>query len=277
MKLSNGFLVFIENANYASCNYINELTCNAHTYGTIQFARIMVSSNDPMALHAIYALPDQISELDFRILLDLPNDSIVSISNPTYMINEFAQNLVEFNTIGDINGHTFASSTYNPIIQDEQHEYEISTATSDSNSDSDSDSDYIPGEEAISISSNSIISIASTESEVSFSETQQMEEFMEILHDPANRQQCIAYQHNFEELALVTGDNIEHIGETEICLLCHCRIIQGLHLVRQNFICPNIKCKTPRIYHLTCLLSWMLVRGRVPNCHICNHPDLRDD
>jgi len=145
------------------------------------------------------------------------------------------------------------------------------------NSNSDSDSDYIPGEEAISISSDSIISIASTESEVSYNETQQMEEFMEILHDPANRQQCIAYQHNFEELALVTGDNIEHIGETEICLLCHCRIIQGLHLVRQNFICPNIKCKTPRIYHLTCLLSWMLVRGRVPNCHICNHPDLRDD
>ena len=275
MKLSNGFLVFIENTNCDSCNYINELTYNAHTSDTIQFARIMVSANDPMALHAIYALAQQISELDLRTLLDLPIHSIVSISNPTYMINEFAQNLVEFSTIGNINAHTFASSTYNPIIQDEQFKCEISTSTSDSNSDS--DSDYNPAEEAISISSNSIISIASTESEVSYNETQQMEEFMEILHDPANRQQCIAYQHNFEELALVTGDNIEHIGETEICLLCHCRIIQGLHLVRQNFICPNIKCKTPRIYHLTCLLSWMLVRGRVPNCHICNHPDLRDD
>jgi len=235
----------------------------------------MVSANDPMALHAIYALAQQISELDLRTLLDLPIHSIVSISNPTYMINEFAQNLVEFSTIGNINAHTFASSTYNPIIQDEQHECEISTATSDSNSDS--DSDYNPAEEAISISSDSVISIANTESEISYNDSQQMEEFMEILHDPANRQQCIAYQHNFEELALVTGDNIEHIGETEICLLCHCRIIQGLHLVRQNFICPNIKCRTPRIYHLTCLLSWMLVRGRVPNCHICNHPDLRDD
>jgi hypothetical protein len=275
MKLSNGFLVFIENTNCDSCNYINELTYNAHTSDTIQFARIMVSANDPMALHAIYALAQQISELDLRTLLDLPIHSIVSISNPTYMINEFAQNLVEFSTIGNINAHTFASSTYNPIIQDEQHECEISTATSDSNSDS--DSDYNPAEEAISISSDSVISIANTESEISYNDSQQMEEFMEILHDPANRQQCIAYQHNFEELALVTGDNIEHIGETEICLLCHCRIIQGLHLVRQNFICPNIKCKTPRIYHLTCLLSWMLVRGRVPNCHICNHPDLRDD
>jgi hypothetical protein len=275
MKLSNGFLVFIENTNCDSCNYINELTYNAHTSDTIQFARIMVSANDPMALHAIYALAQQISELDLRTLLDLPIHSIVSISNPTYMINEFAQNLVEFSTIGNINAHTFASSTYNPIIQDEQHKCEISTSTSDSNSDS--DSDYNPAEEAISISSDSVISIANTESEISYNDSQQMEEFMEILHDPANRQQCIAYQHNFEELALVTGDNIEHIGETEICLLCHCRIIQGLHLVRQNFICPNIKCKTPRIYHLTCLLSWMLVRGRVPNCHICNHPDLRDD
>jgi len=275
MKLSNGFLVFIENTNCDSCNYINELTYNAHTSDTIQFARIMVSANDPMALHAIYALAQQISELDLRTLLDLPIHSIVSISNPTYMINEFAQNLVEFSTIGNINAHTFASSTYNPIIQDEQFKCEISTSTSDSNSDS--DSDYNPAEEAISISSDSVISIANTESEISYNDSQQMEEFMEILHDPANRQQCIAYQHNFEELALVTGDNIEHIGETEICLLCHCRIIQGLHLVRQNFICPNIKCKTPRIYHLTCLLSWMLVRGRVPNCHICNHPDLRDD
>jgi len=272
MKLSNGFLVFIENTNCDSCNYINELTYNAHTSDTIQFARIMVSANDPMALHAIYALAQQISELDLRTLLDLPIHSIVSISNPTYMINEFAQNLVEFSTIGNINAHTFASSTYNPIIQDEQFKCEISTSTSDSNSDS--DSDYNPAEEAISISSDSVISIANTESEISYNDSQQMEEFMEILHDPANRQQCIAYQHNFEELALVTGDNIEHIGETEICLLCHCRIIQGLHLVRQNFICPNIKCKTPRIYHLTCLLSWMLVRGRVPNCHICNHPDL---
>ena len=275
MKLSNGFLVFIENTNCDSCNYINELTYNAHTSDTIQFARIMVSANDPMALHAIYALAQQISELDLRTLLDLPIHSIVSISNPTYMINEFAQNLVEFSTIGNINAHTFASSTYNPIIQDEQHKCEISTSTSDSNSDS--DSDYNPAEEAISISSDSVISIANTESEISYNDSQQMEEFMEILHDPANRQQCIAYQRNFAELASITGDNIEHIGETDNCLLCRCRIIQGLHLVRQIFFCPNINCATPRIYHLTCLLSWMLVRGRIPNCHICNYPDLRDD
>eukprot|EP00590_Aulacoseira_subarctica_P012203 CAMPEP_0172417852 /NCGR_PEP_ID=MMETSP1064-20121228/4343_1 /TAXON_ID=202472 /ORGANISM="Aulacoseira subarctica , Strain CCAP 1002/5" /LENGTH=93 /DNA_ID=CAMNT_0013156389 /DNA_START=158 /DNA_END=436 /DNA_ORIENTATION=- len=71
-----------------------------------------LASNDPMALHAIYALPDQISEADLRRLLDLPNDSIVSISDPIYMVNEFAQNLVEFCNIGNINGHTFESSRY---------------------------------------------------------------------------------------------------------------------------------------------------------------------
>jgi hypothetical protein len=296
MPYSNGYLVFIQEVTYEICNDINDHSERALDTGSIQYATLVVSAFDPMAFHAVYALLTMITEADLRRLLHLPNNSAVSICDPTFMVNELAHNLIEYNTIGNIIGHTFEWSRNNPLIQYDEYEdtssYSVESDSdpdfesestiqyeSDSNSDfesnnsiqfesdSDSDSDYDINDEAISVDSDTVISIPSSRSEVSYNEEQERATLAEILEDATNAQ-LRRYEENLRELDLIAGEVAEHEGEEDRCIWCQCNVVSDLHLVRQNYTCQY--CGIIKLYHYPCLLIWIIQNEELPRCHLCN-------
>jgi hypothetical protein len=122
-------------------------------------------------------------------------------------------------------------------------------------------------EEAISIGSDTVISIPSSSSAVLYNEEQERAILADILANVTNAQ-LRRYEENLQELDELAGEVVEHEGEDNRCIWCQCNIVSNLHLVRQNYKCRH--CGITKFYHYPCLLIWIFQNGELPRCHLCN-------
>jgi len=296
---ANGWLLSLRVCNNEDRDSITTRADELFVNGILLFYNITVSSNrEPYEMMAIFALSSQVTSNYLRRTLNLPTQTNLTISSPTYMNSNFSNTRFIYRTEGELEYFNFESSYNGPndnILADTN-----SSSTSSSYSPSINDASNVSSTTG-SISSlantsetginshNSVQEVNSHTSPIQLHESDEssdgssmsimtvrndaviINEFNDEIanHRANNTQQYRSYQNNLLVLNRISGIDELHMGEFVTCHICTGMIIPGENIVRQGFICDNVSCGIIRIYHLACLHRWIWQENRVPYCHIC--------
>lgn len=108
---ANGWLLSLRVCNNEDRDSITTRADELFVNGILLFYNITVSSNrEPYEMMAIFALSSQVTSNYLRRTLNLPTQTSLTISSPTYMNSNFSNTRFIYRTEGELEYFNFESS-----------------------------------------------------------------------------------------------------------------------------------------------------------------------